>query len=174
MFWEIIIKTIAVHTTTYFLVGFSAFTIFNYSATLSHAKSNMRPATDPLVRAGVLFQPLRGFLFGIIIYLLKDILISQSDGWLITWLMFVIVGILGTFAPAASSLEGLIFLKSGTGTNWGGLIEILTQSFLLSAITIYWINHPLSMWLNWTMGTIFFFSLLLPVLGLLANTNKDS
>jgi hypothetical protein len=174
MFWEIIIKTIAVHTSTYFLVGFTAFTIFNYSASLSHAKSNMRPATDPLVRAGVLFQPLRGFLFGIIIFLLRDILLSPTDGWLITWLIFVIVGILGTFAPAASSLEGLIYLKQGIGTNWGGLLEILTQSFLLSAITIFWINHPGIIWLNWTMGVVFFFSLLLPVLGLLVKSNKHS
>ena len=129
MFWEIIIKTAIVHTLTYFIVGFAAFTIFNYSATLSHAKTNMRPATDLRVRAGVLFQPIRGVLFGIILFLLRDILIAQSNGWLITWLMFVIVGILGTFAPAASSLEGLIYLKPGIGTNWGGLIEILTQSF---------------------------------------------
>ena len=58
MFLQIIFETAIFHTITYFGVGFSAFTIFNYSATLSHAKSNMQPAKDPLVRAGVLFQPI--------------------------------------------------------------------------------------------------------------------
>ena len=174
MFWEIIIKTSIVHTSTYFIVGFIAFKVFNYTATLSHAKSNMRPATDLLVRAGVLFQPIRGVFFGIILFLLKDILIVHSNGWLITWLMFVIVGILGTFAPAASSFEGLIYLKLGIGTNWGGLIEILTQSFLLSVITFVWINNPNILWLNWAIGISFFLSLLLPVLGLLVNHKKVS
>jgi hypothetical protein len=172
MFWEIIIKTAIVHTLTYFIVGFTAFTVFNYTATLSHEKSNMRPATDILVRAGVLFQPVRGVFFGIIIFLLKDILILHSNGWLITWLMFVIVGILGTFAPAASSLEGLIYLKQGIGTNWGGLIEILTQSFLLSVITFFWVNNPDLNWLNWTIGIPFLLSLLLPTLGLLSGQKE--
>ncbi|MCF8296076.1 MAG: hypothetical protein K9J13_00905 [Saprospiraceae bacterium] len=174
MFWEIIIKTAMVHTLTYFIVGFSAFKVFNYKATLSHASSNMRPATDILVRAGVLFQPIRGVFFGIILFLLRDILIVQSNGWLITWLMFVIVGILGTFAPAASSFEGLIYLKPGIGTNWGGLLEILTQSFLLSVITFIWINYPNMLWLNWVLGISFLLSLLLPILGLLVNQKNVS
>ncbi len=172
MFWEYIIKTIVVHTSTYFMVGFTAFNIFKYSATLSDPKSNMRPATDPLVRAGILFQPIRGFLFGILIFLLRDVLIVQSNGWLIAWLMFVIAGIVGTFAPTASSLEGFIYLKPGAGTNWGGLIEILTRSFLLSLITVLWIRHPDVGWLNWTMGVVFFFSLALPILGLLAKPER--
>jgi hypothetical protein len=174
MFWGIIIKTAMVHTLTYFIVGFTAFTVFNYTATLSHAKSNMRPATDSLVRAGVLFQPIRGALFGIILFFLRDILINQGNGWLITWLMFVIVGILGTFAPAASSLEGLIYLKPGIGTNWGGLIEILTQSFLLSVINFYWINNSSLIWLNWTIGTLFLLSILLPALGLIMKKQEVS
>lgn len=172
MFWEIIIKTAMVHTLTYFIVGFTAFKVFNYTATLSDAKSNMRPANDILVRAGVLFQPIRGVFFGIVIFLLRDILIIQSNGWFVTWIMFVIVGILGTFAPAASSLEGLIYLKSGIGTNWGGLIEILTQSFLLSLITFIWINNPNLLWLNWVIGISFLLSLLLPALGLLVNPGE--
>lgn len=174
MFWEIIIKTGIVHTSTYFIVGFIAFKVFNYTATLSQAKSNMRPAADVLVRAGVLFQPIRGVFFGVILFLLRDILIFQSNGWLITWLMFVIVGILGTFAPAVSSFEGLIYLKSGIGTNWGGLLEILTQSFLLSVFTFIWINNPNILWLNWVIGISFLLSLLLPILGLLVNQKNVS
>jgi hypothetical protein len=169
MFWEIIIKTAIVHTFTYFLVGFSAFTLFRYaSTTLSHPRSNMRPATDLRVRAGVLFQPIRGILFGFVFFLLKDIVFQQANGWLILWLMLVIVGILSTFAPAASSIEGVIYLKSGIGTNWGGLVEILIQSFLLSVITFYWVNHADLAILNWVCGIVFAAAILFTCLGLFA------
>jgi hypothetical protein len=174
MFWNIIIKTAIVHTLTYFLVGFSAFKLFNYTATLAHKNSNMKPSTDPMVRAGILFQPIRGVLFGLILFLLKDILIFQSNGWFITWIMFVIVGILGTFAPAASSIEGFIYLKRGIGTNWGGLVEILVQSFLLSVVNFIWINNPDKIWLNWVIGLAFLLALLLPSMGLLMNRNLNN
>ena len=172
MFWSIIIKTAIVHTITYFIVGFSAFSLFRYTTTLSDHKNNMRPATDLIVRAGTLFQPIRGVLFGIVFYLLRDILLSQSNGWLIMWIMLVITGILSTFAPAASSIEGFIYLKSDYGRNWGGLVEILTQSFLLSIITYYWVKHSESIVLNWIMGILFVIALLLPLLGMLANTKE--
>jgi hypothetical protein len=34
----------------------------------------------------------------------------------------------------------------------GGLIEILTQSLLLSALTIYWVEHSHLRWLNWVLS----------------------
>ena len=169
MFWDIVIKTVIVHTVTYFLVGLSAFTLFKYAATLAHPKSYMRPATDPLVWAGVLFQPIRGILFGIVFYLLRDVLFQPANGWLIIWIMLVVVGIFSTFAPAASSIEGFIYMKSGLGRNWGGLVEILTQSFLLSILTYYWVNHPENGLLNWIFGVLFGVAILIPVLGFLVN-----
>jgi hypothetical protein len=174
MFWRIIIETVIVHTITYFIVGFSAFTLFKYTSTLSDPKNNMRPATDLIVRAGTLFQPVRGVLFGIVFYLINDILFQQSEGWLIIWIMLVAIGILSTFAPAASSIEGFIYLKSDYGRNWGGLIEILVQSFLLSIITFYWVNHSQIILLNWIMGILFAIVLVLPVLGLLVNPKKQN
>lgn len=167
IFWIIIIKTAVVHTLTYFLVGVSAFTLFKYAAALSRSDNNFRPATDPLVRAGILFQPIRGILFGIVFYLLRDVLF-QTNGWLIIWIMLVIVGILSTFAPAGFSIEGFIYLKQVSITKWGGLVEILTQSFLLSVITYYWVNHPENILLNWLLGILFVIALLLPLVGLLA------
>ncbi len=172
MFWRIIIQTAVVHTITYFIVGFSAFTLFKYTATLSDSKNNMRPATDLIVRIGTLFQPIRGVLFGIVFYLLKDIVFQQKDGWLIIWIMLVAIGILSTFAPAASSIEGFIYLKSDYGRNWGGLIEILIQSFLLSIITYYWVNHSDSILLTWIMGILFTIVILLPSLVLLVSLKK--
>ena len=166
-FWEIIIKTTLVHTLTYFVVGLAAFYLFNYKATLQHPANNMKSATDPMVRAGVLFQPLRGILFGVVFYLLRDILFSRPDGWLVIWVTLVVVGIFSTFAPAGSSIEGFIYLKSGGGVNRGGLVEILIQSLLLSTMTYYWITHPELTWLTWLFGVSFVVAMAVPTFGLL-------
>ncbi len=173
MFWTIIIKTIIVHTLTYFIVGLIAFKLFNYTAVLADPTHNMRPATHPLVRAGILFQPIRGFLFGIVFYLLSSILFLQANGWLIMWVMLIVVGILSTFSPAPASIEGFIYTKSAFGKNSFGILEILAQSFLLSFITYYWVNHPDIAWLSWTLSVLFIIALVLIVFGLLASKAKS-
>lgn len=93
--WAITLLTTVVHTVAYFFVGLLAFTLFNYSARFADPalSSFMRQTNDPLVAAGVLFQPLRGLLFGIVFYLLRDILFSTKNGWLVAWVTLVIVGI---------------------------------------------------------------------------------
>jgi len=169
MFWAIITKTIIVHTLTYFIIGLIAFKVFNYTALLADPTHNMRQATHPLVRAGALFQPVRGFLFGIVFYLLRDILFLQTNGWLIMWIMLIIVGIFSTFAAAPGSIEGFIYTKSAFGKSSFGLLEILSQSLLLSFITYYWVNHPEYVWLTWLLSIIFVMTLILPALGLLAS-----
>jgi hypothetical protein len=168
--WRIIAKTAVIHTLTYFAVGLVAFNLFDYSARLADPalSSLMRQTDDPLVQAGVLFQPIRGVLFGLVFYLLRDVLFRQKNGWLITWITLVVVGILSTFAPASGSIEGLIYTRSAFMGLWGGLVEVLSQSFLLSVLTYYWVNHPEKRWLNWVLGTLFFIALILPALGLLA------
>ena len=61
-------KTIVVHTVTYFIVGVIVFNLFDYPARFAEpgVSSLMRPTDDPLVTAGVLFQPIRGILVGIV------------------------------------------------------------------------------------------------------------
>src|SRR3990172_9686644 len=94
-FWAITLRTIVVHTVTYFFVGLLAFTLFDYSARFADPalSSFMRQTNDPLVTAGVLFQPLRGLLFGIVFYLLRDVLFRRKNGWLIMWITLVVIGI---------------------------------------------------------------------------------
>ena len=163
----IIIKTTVTHTVTYFICGVTAFFLFNYSAGLSESPI-MRPATDPIVKAAILFQPIRGLLFGIVFFLLRDILFKREKGWLITWIMLVFVGIFSTFGPAPGSIEGFIYLKDGLIKTPGGIIEILVQSFLLSFISYYWVNNPEKKWLNWFIGSLFVIVLTLSILSLLA------
>jgi hypothetical protein len=49
----------------------------------------------------------------------------------------------------------------------GGLLEILVQSFLLSSVLYYWVNHPEKRWLSWLMGIIFMLVLIMSLLGFL-------
>lgn len=168
MLWSILLRTVVVHTLTYFLVGLVSYRLFNYSAMLSAPQMSayMRPTSDPIVRAGVLFQPLRGLLFGIVFYLLRDELLNRPDGWLVIWVMLVFIGILATFAPAPSSIEGLIYLKSGFSRSLSTL-EILVQSLLLATLTYYWVGNPGPLWLNWGLGLAFAVLVVLVGFGLL-------
>ena len=168
--WGIIAKTAVVHTLTYFAVGLIAFSLFNYTARFADPalSSLMRQTDDPLVQAGVLFQPIRGVLFGLVFYLLRDVLFRRKNGWLIMWITLVVIGIISTFGPAPASIEGLIYTKLSFIGLGGGFVEVLSQSFLLSAITYYWMNHPEKRWLTWVLGILFIIALILPALGLLA------
>lgn len=169
-FWGITWRTIIAHTVTYFIAGLLAFSIFNYTEKFDDPTLSgyMRPTDDPIIAAGVLFQPIRGFLFGIVFWLLRDILFIKRNGWLTAWIMLVIVGIFSTFGPTPGSVEGLIYTKLPVATQLGGLIEILVQSLLLSLLTVYWVKHSKIKWLNWSLIIIFVITLLLPVMGIIA------
>jgi hypothetical protein len=166
--WGVVARSTVAHTVTYFAVGLAAFSLFDYATSLADPalSSLMRPADDPLVQAGVLFQPIRGILFGLVFYLLREVVFVHKRGWLITWFTLVVIGILSTFGPAPGSIEGLIYTKASFGGLWGGGIEVLTQSGLFAALTCYWVNHPEKRWLNWVLGVLFVLALILPGLGL--------
>ncbi|MBN1994732.1 MAG: hypothetical protein JW953_18690 [Anaerolineae bacterium] len=167
-FWGITLKTIITHTITYFLMGILAFFFFDYSTQYAETSLNllMRQTTEPVVMAGPLFQPIRGFLFGIAFYLLREVLFGKKYGWLTTWVVLVIIGILSPFGPAPGSIEGMIFTVLPLSSHLMGQLEIYLQSFLLSVIVFYWVNHPEKKWLTWTLSAAFFLALLFPTLGL--------
>jgi hypothetical protein len=168
--WSIVARTAVAHTLTYFAVGLIAFSLFNYSAQFADPalRALMRQTDDPLVQAGVLFQPIRGVLFGLVFYLLRDVLFRQKNGWLTMWVTLVVIGIISTFGTAPGSIEGLIYTKVSFAGLWGGEVEVLSQSFLLSVLICYWVRRPEKRWLNWALGILFFIALLLPALGLFA------
>jgi len=149
-------------------MGLTGFYLFNYSARFADPvlSSFMRQTDDPLVRAGILFQPIRGGLFGLVFYLLREVVFRQKFGWLIMWITLVVIGIISTFGPAPGSIEGLIYTKLPFVELWGGLVEVLLQSILLAVILCYWVNYPEKRWLNWALGISFIIVLILPVLGL--------
>jgi hypothetical protein len=170
MFPSAVVKTAIAHTVTYFLIGLLALVFLDYSAKYADPAISilMRQTTDPLVAAGPLFQVIRGALFGIVVFLLRDLVLERKRGWLTLWIVLVIVGVISPFGAAPASIEGLIYTTLPLWFHINGLPEILLQSLLLAWIATYWINHPNNIWLGWLMGIIFIIILLLGTAGVLA------
>jgi hypothetical protein len=166
---QLILKTMVAHTITYFFMGILAATLLNYVERFARPEMAcwMRPITDPMVMAGPLFQPIRGLIFALVFYPLRDVLFETRNGWLPMWWMLVGLGILSTFGPPPGSVEGMIYTVIPITDQLTGLLEVVPQALLLSLILVYWLKHPEKRWLNWVLGTIFFLVLLGPALGLL-------
>ena len=163
------IKTIVVHTVTYFVAGILAFTFNDYEQMYSRPPLSyfMRATTDRLVMAGPLFQPVRGVIFALAFYPLRSVLFGTRRGWLVLWWLLLALGVFSTFGPAFGSVEGLIYTTIPPRAQLLGLWEVVLQSLLFSFILFYWVNEPRKQWLRWTMLAAFCIVLLLPVLGLL-------
>jgi hypothetical protein len=164
-----VIKTVVTHAVTYFLMGWLASWLFDYATFYAESGLNcmMRQLTDPIVMAGPLFQPLRGILFGLVFWLLREPFFGQKRGWLVMWVTLAVLGILGTFGPTPGSLEGMFFTVFPLSVHLKGLPEVLLQSLLMSLILFYWVNRRQDTWLNWVMGIAFVVLMSLPILGLL-------
>jgi hypothetical protein len=148
-------KTAVCHTITYMLMGVLAYHFFDYAKLIAQPCSGMRPMTDPIVKAGVLFQPLRGILFALVFYPLRSCIFGRRMGWLLMGWVLVAIGIFGTFAAAPGSMEGLIYSTAPVWIQTRGWLEIVTQALLLSALVCYWVNHPGKKWLSWVLGGLF-------------------
>ena len=170
MLFGLTLKTIVAHTLTYFFIGFLAFTIFNYEAQFAEAEVRtwMGQTDDPIVALGPAFQPIRGIIFALAFFPLQEILFKRKNGWLITWWLLIALGILSTFGPTPGSVEGMIYLApSSSGFFSGGMLEILAQSLLFSALLYYWVNHPEKRWLNWLLGILFVLIVFMSLMGYL-------
>ena len=163
-------KTIVVHTVTYFIAGILAYTLNDYKTSYAQPPLSylMRQTTDPIVMAGPLFQPIRGVIFALAFYPLRSVLFETPRGWLVLWWVLLALGVLSTFGPAFGSVEGLVYTKIPAREQLLGLWEVVLQSFLFSFILFHWVNQPRKRWLPWALSTAFGLAILLPVLGLLA------
>ena len=162
-------KAVVVHTVTYFLLGIISYWAFDYEAKFSDPNyaGVIRPLDHPLIMAGPLFQPLRGIVFGLVFYPLREILFRKPKGWLVIWWMLFALGILNTFGAAPCSIEGMIYSPLPFWDHITGLPETLVQSLLLAVVLFYWVHHPETKWLSWGLHLAFVIVLALPTLGLL-------
>jgi hypothetical protein len=162
-------KTIVVHTVTYFVMGLLASTLLDYGSWYaeSYLSGFMRQIDDPMVMAGPLFQPIRGLLFAVVFYLLRDVLFGRKNGWLVMWAILVLVGILATFGPAPGSIEGMVYTILPFWDHLKGWPEVMIQALLFALLLTYWVDHPEKRWLTWLLVGAFIIVLLLPAMGLL-------
>jgi len=166
-FPALLAKTIVSHSLTYFIMGALAAHFLNYATEMARPESGMRPFTSPWVMAGPLFQPLRGLVFALVFYPLRECLFGRKNGWLLMGWMLIALGILSTFGPASGSIEGMIYTPVPIRSQLRGWWEVVSQALLLSALLCYWVNHPEKKWLNWLLGILFFIAMALLVVGLL-------
>jgi hypothetical protein len=147
-----------------------AFTLLDYTSKYADPSvaNLMRQTSDPLVAGGPLFQVLRGVLFGLVFYALREIVIVRKNGWLVLWLVLVIVGIISPFGAAPSSIEGMVYTHLPMWFHIAGLPEVLIQAFLLAFLTHHWVNHPEKKWIGWVLVIAFILGILMSTLGLLA------
>jgi hypothetical protein len=164
------LKSLILHTVTYFLSGLVASNLFNYAGLfgIPSMASFMRPYDDVWVMVGPLFQPLRGILFALAFYPLREALFNRKFGWLTIWGVLVIIGIFSTYGPTPGSVEGMIYTQVPLWAHLRGLPEVLLQSLAYSLVLYYWVNHPEKRWLTWVLVVIFFILMAFPILGLLA------
>ncbi len=160
------VKTVITHTVTYSLMGLLASIFMNYAERFASPTMEcwMRPVNDPLLLAAPLFQPLRGLVFALAFFPLRETLFGRKNGWLILWWTLVALGILSTFGPPPGSIEGFIYTVIPVSIQVTGWLEVIPQALLLAVILAFWVNHPEKKWLNWVMGIAFFLLALLPPL----------
>ncbi len=163
---ELVVKTMVTYTVTYFRIGMAAFWSFGCTRKSAEpgVRSLMRQTDEPLVMAGPLYQPIRGLLFGLVFYLLREPLFGAMTGWLVLWLVLVVL----TFGPAPGSVEGMVYTTLPLRFHLESLPEIVAQALALAALSWYWVNRPAKRWLPWGFGIAFIAVLLLPALGNLA------
>jgi len=168
-FFGLTVRTIVVHTVTYFIMGLLALTFLEYRTAFAEpvTREYMRQVNEPIVALGPALQFIRGILFAAAFYPLREILFGRKNGWLVTWLLLVSLGILSTFAAAPGSVEGLLYTKMPVSLQISGWLEVVTQALLLSGILYYWVNHPKQKWLAWILGILFVLAIIFSVLGFL-------
>ena len=165
----IIAKTIVTHAVTYFLLGVLSFLLLDYATVYAGTDVSqfVRQTDEPIVMAGPLFQPIRGLLFGIVLYLLREPFFQRPRGWLVLWVALVVFGIIAPFGAAPGSIEGMVYTTLPLAFHVRSLPEVLIQSLLFSALLFYWVNHPQRKWLTGVLTIAFALVLFFPALGLL-------
>lgn len=155
--WPIVLRAAIVHTATYFAMGLFALYAFHYAEAFTSGPEAlyMRPTTDPWVAAGPLFGPIRGALFGVVFYLVRTSLFDKPNGWLASWAMLAILGIINPFGAVPGSIEGAIYLSTPLASQLGlGLIEVYGQSLLLALGVHFWVRQPANRWFAWGFSVV--------------------
>ncbi len=133
------LRVMVTHTLSYFLLGLIMSNLFDYTEIFQREiiRDFMLPINDRTV-IGPLLQPIRGLIFALGLWPLREILLEKKRGWLVLWGLLVTIGILSTPSAAPSSVEGLLYSKLPVWYHLMGLPEILLQTLLFSVWLLRW------------------------------------
>ena len=131
-------KVTATHTFTYFFCGLIFTQLLNYDDAYLELLG-FKPMDEISGLAIILGQIVRGILLGIVVWWIKDSIISKKLAWLRLWAILVILGIVSTYGPAPGSIEGLIYLAPvDVPVNIvSSIFEVLLQPLLFSIIVTF-------------------------------------
>ena len=130
-----ILKVTIAHVLTYIVCGMIFSQIFSYQNSLSDA--GMRDMNSIIVGLAPVFQIIRGLLFAIGLWMIRDVFMNKKYGWLKLWIILIILGIFNTPGTAPGSIEGFIYLLPSNeplSLQIGGMLEILIQTLTFSII----------------------------------------
>ena len=133
-----ILKVTIIHVVTYIICGMLSMTLFDYQSSVEQL--GMRDTNSLIVGLAPVFQIFRGLLFGVVLWMIRDVFLSKKNGWLIIWVIILILGVFNTPATAPGSIEYFIYCEPAAGTlkiELGGLLEILMQTCLFSILSFY-------------------------------------
>ena len=134
------VKVIVSHVITYMVAGFIAFNLFHNEHMPYYMElMGFKPTEEINGLVLIIGQIVRGFLLGIVIWWIKDIIIDKKLAWLKLWMILIILGIFNTYGPAHGSIEGFIYLDSTRFEEISvnpilSMLEVLIQPLFFSII----------------------------------------
>lgn len=144
-FLSFALKVIIAHTLTYFIFGMIMSNLFDYGEIFRREiiRDFMLPIDDHNILLGPFMQPVRGLIFALGLWPLRNLLIEKKRGWLVLWGLLVSIGILSTPAAAPCSIEGILYTKLPLWYHLIGLPEILLQTLTFSIWLVWWERQSL-------------------------------
>jgi len=130
-------KVTVAHIITYMLCGMIFMSLLDYEEFIEII--GFKPMEEISGLMVIIGQLLRGILFGIAIWLVKDSIIGKKLAWLKLWAILVILSIISVYAPAPGSIEGFIYLAPvvvPVNLNLS-ILEVLLQPLLFSIIVTF-------------------------------------
>lgn len=165
-------RIIIAHFLTYFFVGlFFYLTGLNvlvfYEAhpdpivTVFH-----RPISSLLVRAGPLFQLIRGVIFALALFPFRWVFLEKKWGWVYLWGLFLALAIFAPAGESPGSIEGFVYTNLPVLFHLIYLPEIILQTLAFSWLVVTWEHHKAKN-LTIPLVVVFLAILIISILGVL-------
>jgi hypothetical protein len=133
-------KVTVAHIVSYTICGMIFMQIFDYMSFIQNNTAWRSLEDDWIIGLALLFQIVRGALFGVVLLLMKDCFMDKKLGWLKLWAIIAILCLFNTSSPCPGSIEGFVYLvppDEPLRIKLGGMLEILTQTLLFSLIVTF-------------------------------------